>query len=78
LKVDPARREGVQISVEATTMQVQRCKKGVGMEPAVWITVRVLARRGRAENLYSDVYPCPSWNVAGEEGSRLIGEETLP
>jgi hypothetical protein len=33
---------------------------------------------GDSENLDSDVYRCPSWKVAGEEGDRLIGEEMLP
>jgi hypothetical protein len=33
---------------------------------------------GDGENQDGDVYPCPSWNVAGEEGDMLVGEETLP
>jgi hypothetical protein len=43
VEVDAARREGVQITVEASTMRVWRREKGVGIEPAVWVTVRLLA-----------------------------------
>jgi hypothetical protein len=33
---------------------------------------------GHGENLDKGVYECPSWNTVGEEGDKLVGEETLP
>jgi hypothetical protein len=42
VEVDAARREGVQIGVEAATMRVWRRKIRVGVESAVWVAVRDL------------------------------------
>jgi hypothetical protein len=53
-------------------------KKELGLNPLCGSLSGYSPEEGYNKNLDSGVYPCPSWNVAGEEGDRLVGEETLP
>jgi hypothetical protein len=49
-------------------------KKEFGLNPPCGSPSGCLPEEGDDKNLEKDLYPCPSWNFAGEEGDRLVGE----
>jgi hypothetical protein len=79
VEVESARWVGdVKAGVKAAVVRVWRREVGVGLNPPRGSLLGYSPEEGRGENLDSGVYPCPSWKVTGEEGDKLVEDETLP